>query len=49
MERYKINGERAFLLLTRFSQSSGRKLHEVATELVRQGSITGVGAPRRTH
>jgi GAF domain-containing protein len=45
MERYKISSERAFLLLTRVSQTSNRKLHDVADELVRRGTITGVGAP----
>ena len=39
MERYKISGERAFLLLTRVSQHSNRKLNEVAEELVRTGTI----------
>ena len=45
MERYKISGERAFLVLTRASQTSNRKLHNVADELVRRGTITGAGAP----
>jgi hypothetical protein len=44
MERYKITGERAFLVLTRASQTSNRKLHAVAAELVEQGTISGVGA-----
>ena len=43
MERYKITGERAFLVLTRVSQTSNRKLHEVAVELVDQGTISGAG------
>ena len=47
MERYKISSERAFLLLTRVSQTSNRKLHDVAEELVRQGTITGAGAAPR--
>jgi AmiR/NasT family two-component response regulator len=34
MERYKITGERAFLLLTRVSQTGNRKLHDIAEELV---------------
>ena len=42
MERYRIAGDRAFLLLTRISQNSNRKLHQVATELVESGTITGV-------
>ena len=41
MERYQISGARAFLLLTRASQTSNRKLHDVAGELVRTGSATG--------
>ena len=41
MERYKITGDRAFLLLTRISQNGNRKLHQVATELVESGTITG--------
>jgi GAF domain-containing protein len=45
MERYKISSERAFLLLTRVSQTSNRKLYDVADELVRHRTITGVGAP----
>ena len=45
MERYKISGERAFLLLTRVSQNSNRKLHDVADELVGHGTIPGAGAP----
>ena len=45
MERYKISGERAFLVLTRVSQTTNRKLHDVADELVRHGTITGAGAP----
>ena len=40
-ERYQITGERAFLLLTRISQNSNRKLHQVALELVHSGTITG--------
>lgn len=39
-ERYKISGDRAFLLLTRVSQNSNRKLHDVADELVRHGTIS---------
>lgn len=39
IERYKISGERAFLVLTRVSQQSNRKLYEIAEELVRTGTI----------
>ena len=45
MERYKISAERAFLLLTRFSQESNRKLHDIATELTRTGTVPGIPAP----
>ena len=45
MERYKISPERAFLVLTRVSQDSNRKLHDIATELVRQGTVPGLPAP----
>lgn len=41
MERYHISSDRAFLLLTRVSQNSNRKLHQVATELVDTGTVTG--------
>jgi GAF domain-containing protein len=39
MERFKITGEQAFQVLTRVSQQSNRKLREVATELVEQGTL----------
>jgi GAF domain-containing protein len=42
MERYKISPERAFLRLTRVSQDSNRKLHDIATELVRHGTVPGL-------
>jgi transcriptional regulator with GAF, ATPase, and Fis domain len=45
MERYKITPERAFLVLTRASQNSNRKLQDIATELVRHGSVPGIPAP----
>ena len=45
MERYKISPERAFLVLTRTSQNSNRKLHDIATELVRHGTVPGIPAP----
>ena len=49
MERYQISADRAFLLLTRISQNSNRKLHQVATELVETGIITGAsGLPPTT-
>jgi transcriptional regulator with GAF, ATPase, and Fis domain len=45
MERYKISPERAFLVLTGASQNSNRKLHDIATELVRHGTVPGIPAP----
>ncbi len=45
MERYRITADRAFLLLTRISQNSNRKLHQVATELVETGTIRGALPP----
>jgi len=45
MERYKISPERAFLVLTRASQNSNRKLHDIATELVRHGTVPGIPGP----
>ena len=49
MERYQISADRAFLLLTRISQNSNRKLHQVAIELVETGTVTGAhGLPSTT-
>jgi GAF domain-containing protein len=45
MERYKISPERAFLVLTRVSQTSNRKIHDIANELVRYGTVPGIPAP----
>jgi transcriptional regulator with GAF, ATPase, and Fis domain len=45
MERYKISAERAFLVLTRVSQQTNRKLHDIATELARTGTVPGIPAP----
>ncbi|WP_222117537.1 ANTAR domain-containing protein [Phycicoccus sp. SLBN-51] len=39
MERFKITGDQAFVLLTRASQDSNRKLRDVAEELTRKGHI----------
>ena len=47
MERFKISGQRAFLVMTRVSQTRNRKLHDVAEELVRHGTISPVPAPRQ--
>ena len=41
MERYRISGDRAFLVLTRSSQSSNRKLQDVAAALVESGTLPG--------
>lgn len=41
MERYKINGDQAFRLLTRLSQDANRKLRDVAEELVHSGELPG--------
>jgi transcriptional regulator with GAF, ATPase, and Fis domain len=45
MERYKITGERAFLLLVRLSQNNNQKLHDVARDLVRDGTVPGLATP----
>ena len=41
MERYRISDERAFLTLTRISQNTNRKLHDIADELVRTRVLAG--------
>lgn len=50
MERYKLTGDQAFLLLVRASQTSNRKLHEIAQELALSGELpspsSGGGARR---
>lgn len=40
MERYKITGHQAFLLLAKASQQANRKLHDIADELVNSGQLT---------
>jgi ANTAR domain len=45
MERYMITA--AFLALTRVSQTSNRKLYDVADELIRQSVISDVAGPSR--
>lgn len=45
MERYKLNAQQAFLVLTRASSSSNRKLREVAEDLTISGEIAGVKRP----
>jgi GAF domain-containing protein len=41
MERYKVTDDEAFNLLSRSSQHTGRKLREVAQDLVRTGTLPG--------
>jgi GAF domain-containing protein len=41
MERHKITADQAFTILTRASQHTGTKLREVASELVRTGTVPG--------
>jgi len=41
MERYRINEDRAFAVLTRASQTSNVKLRDVAQELVNTGALHG--------
>lgn len=43
MERFKLTGEQAFLLLVRASQTSNRKLHDIAEELAVSGQLPGSG------
>ena len=39
MERHRVSSDRAFELISRISQNSNRKLHDVARELVESGTI----------
>jgi signal transduction histidine kinase/DNA-binding response OmpR family regulator len=39
MARYELDRERAFQVLVRTSQQSNRKLHDIATDVVRAGSL----------
>lgn len=48
MERYKITGERAFLVLAHASQHANRKLADIADELVRTGTVPGPRPPSRS-
>ncbi|TLP71789.1 ANTAR domain-containing protein [Nesterenkonia sphaerica] len=41
MERYKVTEDRAFLLLAKISNHRNTKLYEVASQLVRTGTVTG--------
>ncbi|HEU5485995.1 MAG TPA: GAF and ANTAR domain-containing protein [Microlunatus sp.] len=50
MERYQITGEQAFHMLSRVSQNTNRKLHEISRELVESGTLGGHhGLPPRPH
>jgi len=42
MERFKISGDQAFLLLTRASQNRNRKLRDIAEELAHTGDVAGL-------
>jgi signal transduction histidine kinase/DNA-binding response OmpR family regulator len=44
MTQYQLDRERAFQVLVRTSQQSHRKLHDVATEVMRAGSLPGAVA-----
>ena len=44
MTRYELDLERGFQVLVRTSQQSNRKLHDIATEVVRTGSLPGASA-----
>jgi len=46
MERYKVTGEQAFLLLVRASQTGNRKLYDIAQELALSGELPGPGPGR---
>ena len=39
MTRYELDSERAFKVLVRTSQQSNRKLHDIAAEVVRTGTL----------
>lgn len=41
MERFKVTDEEAFMLLTRSSSLSNRKLRDIADELTRTGTVAG--------
>lgn len=41
MERYQIDGEQAFRLLTRISQSTNNKIRTIAAQLVTTGQVEG--------
>jgi DNA-binding response OmpR family regulator len=42
MTRYELDPERAFKVLVRTSQQGNRKLHDIATEVVRTGALPEV-------
>lgn len=47
MERYTINEDRAFAVLTRAPQTSNVKLRDVADELIKSGALIGVPSPEQ--
>ena len=46
MTRYELDRERAFQVLVRTSQQSNRKLYDIATEVMRAGSLPGADSDR---
>jgi signal transduction histidine kinase/DNA-binding response OmpR family regulator len=42
MTRYELDAQQAFKVLARISQQNNRKLHDIAEELVRTGTLPGV-------
>jgi GAF domain-containing protein len=49
MERYKLDADRAFEVLKRYSQDNNCKLHDVAQELVDTGKLPPADSPRLIH
>lgn len=46
MERYRLNADQAFLVLTRLSSHQNRKLREVAAEIAHTGQTEGINPPQ---
>jgi AmiR/NasT family two-component response regulator len=46
MERYKLDADRAFEVLKRYSQDNNRKLHDVAQELIDTRKLPPADSPR---
>jgi AmiR/NasT family two-component response regulator len=49
MERYKIDGERAFDVLDRTSQHTNRKLRDIAEHLATTGELLSPVQPTQRH